>query len=158
MNPVASSKTLFCARLKYRYFLLMEAVWAGIHRKLHTVVRYLCRIHKRSTFHFVKRITFRLNIKVFELCNFCFERYGFFWSDRASSTRDMHSRCTDVSFDTKSLTAAFTSESVFASVINFASAAVSFIAAIAAENSASIFSTHLVVGDIQIIRILVVGE
>ncbi|BBS20771.1 hypothetical protein WP5W18E06_13080 [Klebsiella quasipneumoniae] len=78
MNPVIPFNTLFRARLKYRYFLLMEAVWAGIHRKLHTVVRYLCRIHECSTFHFVKRITFRLNLKVFELCNFSFERYGFF--------------------------------------------------------------------------------
>ncbi|RDT64212.1 hypothetical protein DXF97_30265, partial [Klebsiella pneumoniae] len=70
--------TRLSSRLKYRYYSFCIAFWAKEHFYFRIVNDLLVRVHKRTRFKLVKNITFRLSFKVFYLCNFCFERYGFF--------------------------------------------------------------------------------
>ncbi|EAC1429464.1 hypothetical protein B6R18_13155 [Escherichia coli] len=64
--------------LQYRYYLFSKTLWAKMHCYLSIAYKLLLGIHKSSRIKLVKFVTFRLLLKVFYLCNFCFERCGFF--------------------------------------------------------------------------------
>ena len=65
-------------RLKYRYFMFCKTTWAKVHRLGSLVHKYLFRVHQRTRIKTLKFITFSLALKVFKLCNFCFEKHCFF--------------------------------------------------------------------------------
>ncbi len=62
------------ARLEYRYYLACKTVWTKMHGCLFAIHSLLLRINKRTRFKLFQNVTFSLMFKVFELCNFCFER------------------------------------------------------------------------------------
>ncbi|MDT5422592.1 hypothetical protein MKMAFJJD_004498 [Escherichia coli] len=73
-------KLIFANRewLKYRYYLLSKTFWAKMHGYAVTVHDYLLRVYKSTRLKLVKDIAFRLSLKVFEFCNFSFERSIYF--------------------------------------------------------------------------------
>ena len=73
-------KLIFANRewLKYRYYLLSKTFWAKMHGYAATVHDYLLRVYKSTRLKLVKDIAFRLSLKVFEFCNFSFERSIYF--------------------------------------------------------------------------------
>ena len=64
--------------LKYRYYSLGITLWAKMHCYFRFTHDLLLGINKRTRIKLIQHIALRLGFKVFELCNFCFERYGFF--------------------------------------------------------------------------------
>lgn len=73
-----SGGTPYVERLKYRFYVSGVAKWTKMHSYAATVHYFLLRVQKRSRFKLVQSISFRLSLKVFEFCNFCFEMHYFF--------------------------------------------------------------------------------
>gem|GEM_PF-2259248 len=64
--------------LKYRYYTLGMTVWAKMHRYLRISHGLVLGVNKRTRFKLIQNITFSLGFKIFELCNFCFEKHYLF--------------------------------------------------------------------------------
>lgn len=81
--------------LKYRYYSLSKTLWAKMHSHLRVTHSLLLRIHKRTRIKLVENITFRLGIKVFVLCNFCFEKHCFFFTltDHVTEREALRLKC-----------------------------------------------------------------
>ncbi|CAM4031962.1 hypothetical protein LEJE111609_01755 [Lelliottia jeotgali] len=75
MNQMISFYRFINPRLKYRYFLLLKTMWAGIHCNLFAINKLVNGVNKSTRFSFVKSVTLRISFKIFELGNFCLERY-----------------------------------------------------------------------------------